>query len=133
MELTLFLVSRFGNPQEGADGKNTVLLVRADTVARAAELADDVLRGSGTEAIVDWSQVIQSLGKSAPFVLAREDEAVLAYSCDLNLGYWGFYPSWARWDEGGPWIYQGPCRKCANWVGQLHSPMICPRCGEEIK
>ena len=131
-KLRLYAVFRHGNDFEeiGADGDDTIFIVRAKDHVSAAYLADQVVRYMPHERVMNWCQGVYELGLSNPVrPPGIEAEGVLFGPSYHRAANDGCYPEWRRWEEEEPWIFQGPCPKCGADFGPVDQETGCPECG----
>ena len=131
-QLRLYAVFRHGNDidEGGADGDDTIFIVRAVDHVNAAHLADQVVRCMPHERVENWCQGIYELGTSnAVRPPSAREECVLFGPCYQRAACEGWYPGWCRWDQQGPWVFQGPCPSCGAAFGPVDQQTACPECG----
>lgn len=68
--MNIYLVTRWGNPEEGPDGHDTNFLVNAESVEEAGRLADERIFHmgeiyTGRRPVQDFTNCIRLLGESA--------------------------------------------------------------------
>jgi len=133
--LRLYVVLRYGNEAEaeelGANGADTIFLVRARDHIRAAELADRELRNSLPHSqLPRWCYGAYEVGVSHTITLPQEYHEMVLFGPVVPPTYaTGGCPCWIRHDEKRPWIFQGDCPGCGFRLDEADTEPKCPKCG----
>lgn len=128
--MRLFVALRWGHDggEDGPDDYPTVFLVRACSVQRAAEIADELLGFTVDERINRYCALVYYVGLALP----KSSEG-LCLGPSIEQGHvLGGVPCWERSGPDSDWLFVGHCLCCGLDVhGARVEPtdIACPACG----
>lgn len=97
--ISVYLVIRYGNDKDGANGDDTMYIVRALDCERAAEIADRALEASSRGIVNAWSDRVAFLGTSET---AKGDEGIITGPL-YGVGAYAVDQSWCRYGPDQSW------------------------------
>jgi hypothetical protein len=101
--MNIYLVSRYGNAEEGVNGLDTIFLVRACNYILAAKIVDDTLSKLQETRITPYSNWICEIGADSS---CQDETAILKGPFYGLSGAIGYTSVWSRDSGDDSWISQ---------------------------